>query len=245
MKKEVFEIIKNNLETRLSLCKKYLDDVTTTEDLSNLTINQFKELKSFCKQEQIDMTEICMVDLYHVLGMGDLTVTQRNTFLKLFTEYTSYRSDLKAISMMDSIDNLPNLPSRSKYRLHKLATDVVLYSKLRGRCENNNISEDDESLETYKEAKILDKTQTVQMNSIVLQGSIINLDVTDLDTFITCLNPTGKKENLIKAARNKSPYGDVVWEFTDESETHLKGVIVSTPKRDSIRDKMKNKGLII
>ena len=244
MKKEVFEIIKTNLENRVAMCRKYLDSVISTEDLSNLTINQFKELKSFCKQEQIDMTEICMVDFYHVVGMGELTMTQQNVLMKLFKEYTSYRSDLKAISMMDSIDNLPNLPSRSSFKLHKLG-NITLVSKLRGRNENTEPIIEEENISDYGEAKTKDTCSEIKINSLSIKGNILELDTADVDEVMKYFNPSGKKENLIKAARNCSAYCDVVWEFTDDSETHMKGFITSNARRDSIRDKMRNKGLII
>lgn len=244
MKKEVFEIIKSNLKSHLEDCKKHLDHILTTEDLSNITIKEFIELKSFAKKEEVDMTEICMVDLYHVIGMGDLTVTQMNVFLRLFKEYSSYRSDIKCLATMETVDKLPKLPSRSSFKLHKLG-DITLQSKLRGRVEDevepiveqNNVSD-------YHEVKEKDVGSLVQLGNLSIQGNIISLKLEDVDTLLPVLNPVCKRETFLKACKNKIAYCDIVWEFTDELGTEIRGYCLTNAKRDSIRDKLKQKGLI-
>lgn len=245
MKKELFEIIKTNLENRVKACREHLDHIQTTEDLSNISIKEFIELKSFAKKEQVDMTEIVMVDLYHILGMGELTMPQRNIFLKLINDYTAYRSDIKALSVMDNIEKLPKLPSRSSFKLHKLG-DITLTSKLRGRCVDEDIEPAVEVVEVsdYGEAKRIDVTSVVEVGTIRMQGNVITMSREDVPEFLKVLNPSALPEKIFKCAEGRMAYCEIVWEYTNPEHTEIQGIFMTSSKRDSVRDKLKNKGLV-
>ena len=77
------------------------------------------------------MDAIISTDLYHIIGMGELTVTQTNTFLKLIKEYMSFRLDIKTIASNLTVENIPGLPSQSEYKLARFG-NIVLKSKCRG-----------------------------------------------------------------------------------------------------------------
>lgn len=244
MKKEEYKIIVNNLTTRIENCKKYLDKVLSTEDLSNLSIKEFLALKSFCKQEQIDMTEICMVDLYHILGMGELSTRQTRNFLNLLKEYTTYRSDMKCICSITDIESLPKLPTYSKYTLHKLGS-ITLQSKGRGTSEAVIIDDDMTSIEDYRKAKRDDVSIKLKFDSIMLEGNILTLNTNEADKLVPIICGTAKLENLLKACESKLTYCDIVWEYANEEKTKIKGVITSSSKRNAVRDRLKNKGIIL
>lgn len=244
MKQEIFDIIKTNLETRVNACKAHLDHIQTTEDLTNISIREFIELRSFAKKEQVDMTEIIMVDLYHILGMGELTVSQRNLFLKLINEYMSYRSDIKMLSVVDNIEKLPKLPSRSSFTLHKLG-DITLTSKLRGRCDADiEPMVESVKVEDYGEAKHADITNTIELKSIELQGNIIEFNREDIDEVIAIINPSANKDKIFRAAEGRIAYCDIVWDYVDAEHQMIRGIFITSAKRDSVRDKLKNKGII-
>lgn len=238
-----YNCIINNLTERIENCKKHLDGILSTDDLSNLSIKDFLELKSFCKQENIDMTEICMVDLYHILGMGNLSVVQTQKFLKLLNKYTSYRSDIKCICSISDVESLPKLPTCSKYTLHKLG-NITLRSKGRGTKEAVEIDETC-CVDDYHKAKLNDLASKIQLDSIILEGNILTVDTSEIDKVIPFICKTAKKENLIKACENKLNYCDAIWEYTDDTKTKLKAVFVTSSKRDSVRDKLKARGIMI
>ena len=52
MKKEVFDIIINNLGERVEECEKHLDHIHTTGDLENISLKEAIDLQKFCKTEQ-------------------------------------------------------------------------------------------------------------------------------------------------------------------------------------------------
>lgn len=126
MDKEQFSTIMSALETRKELCKKHLGKITTTDDLSKITLAGAADLKSFCVAEENIMTNIVMVDLYHVIGMGNLTPPQMMKFTYSIQAYLEYRPTIKAIvKHLDSIFSLPKIPVKTQYKLQGLG-DILL-----------------------------------------------------------------------------------------------------------------------
>ena len=107
VKKEEFNLVIGALQKRLDNCEKYLGEIKTTEDLKDITIGQALELRDFCVAEVEKMTKIAMVDLYHIIGMGDLSVPQMMKFIFLMKAYLAYRPNIKSISKHLNHPNIP------------------------------------------------------------------------------------------------------------------------------------------
>lgn len=243
MKQEQFEIIETNLRKRVSQCEEKLDHILCTEDLYNITIKEFMDLQSFCKQEQIDMTEILMVDMYHVLGMGKLTMTQRNTFLSLINKYATYRSDIKCICTMKEISDLGKLPAKSKFKLHKLG-DVTLESEPRGSGRAVTVLEETNEISDYQDAKKNDRalvaaTETYQYKSIIISGDTVTFDVKDAKEFVNTICVTASLENLLKHCDKHTNYCDIVWKYANDTCTQISGRFLSEGARVSHLRKLK------
>ena len=86
MTKETFNKIKGTLETRIQRCQAYLVGINTTDDLKRLTIEQAQQLIQFCREEEAMMTRVVQTDLYHIIGMGDLTPPQMMQFTYLIKD---------------------------------------------------------------------------------------------------------------------------------------------------------------
>lgn len=238
MNKETFETIKLNLETRINECKNHLDHILTTEDLKNITINEAQELKVWAKKESAIMTEIVMVDFYHIIGMGELTVLQTNTFIKLIKEYMSYRSDLKTIGAHFSLDNLPDLPSSSEFALKQLG-DITLTSKIRGRGEAASIIIETGEVSEYTEAKhelsslsrdsLIVKGSSKEYGPYKVEGNIITIPSTLLTDFINIVNPTYSRGKITSAASYQCDsgreYADIFWQYTNEEHNEIKAIV--------------------
>lgn len=148
MKKEEFDLVISALQERLDNCEKYLGEIQTTEDLKNITIGQALELRDFCVAEVEKMTKIVMVDLYHIIGMGDLSVPQMMKFIFLMKAYLSYRPNIKSISKgFDSMTNLPKIPVKTKFKLLALC-DLTLTAG-----EDEEAFEDNATIDEYTELK--------------------------------------------------------------------------------------------
>lgn len=118
MKKEIFEKIQTRLETRIAKCNLHLYEIETTDDLKKLTIEMAQALQRFCREEETVMTKFVQCDLYHLIGMGDLTPPQMAKLTYLTRDWLKYRSTVKAIAMnFDKISQLPGIPVNKAYRL--------------------------------------------------------------------------------------------------------------------------------
>jgi hypothetical protein len=130
MNKELFTKIQSRLEARISKCELTLCGIETTEDLKKLTIERAQLLQRFCREEESVMTKFVQNDLYHLIGMGNLTAPQMIKLTYLTKDWLKYRSTIKAISMnFDKISQLPGLPVHSSYRL-KIWDDITLSSNI-------------------------------------------------------------------------------------------------------------------
>ena len=116
--------------------------------MKNITIGQALELKDFCVAEVEKMTKIAMVDLYHIIGMGDLSVPQMMKFIFLMKASLSYRPNTKSISKgFDSMTNLPKIPVKTKFKLLALC-DLTLTVG-----EDEDAFEDNATIDEYTELK--------------------------------------------------------------------------------------------
>ena len=148
MKKEEFDLVISALQERLDNCERYLGEIKTTEDLKNITIGQALELRDFCVAEVEKMTKIAMVDLYHIIGMGDLSVPQMMKFIFMMKAYLAYRPNIKSISKgFDSITELPKIPVKTKFKLLALC-DLTLTAG-----EDEEAFEDNATIDEYTELK--------------------------------------------------------------------------------------------
>lgn len=128
MEKEKFNLIQNGLEKRINNCKTLFTRIKTTEDLMHVTLEEASRIHDFAKKEESEMTRIVTTELYHLIGMGNLSPQQMMKFIYKIREYLQYRSNLQTLSTgLDSLSNLPKLPSSSKYRLRTLC-DITLRS---------------------------------------------------------------------------------------------------------------------
>ena len=178
MKKEEFDLVIGALQERLDNCEKYLGEIKTTEDLKNITIGQALELKDFCVAEVEKMTKIAMVDLYHIIGMGDLSVPQMMKFIFLMKAYLSYRPNIKSISKgFDSMTNLPKIPVKTKFKLLALC-DLTLTVG-----EDEDAFEDNATIDEYTELKKVnvkadeEVSEKTDKEQITVQGNEEHVDV--------------------------------------------------------------------
>lgn len=183
MDKQQFKIMMAALDARKVACKNYLDGICTTEDISRLTLAKAAELKNFCIQEENVMTNIAMVDLYHVIGMGNLTPPQMVTFTYSIKEYLEYRPTIKALAKsLDSITSLPKIPVKTQYKLQGLGGFTLTHG------DGPVVDETDTICNTLKDAFDLPFT---------LDGRTIRVDLARLDQF-AAVAQTIAKTNLLR-----------------------------------------------
>ena len=231
MKKEEFDLVINALQERLDNCKKYLGEIQTTEDLKNITIGQALELKDFCVAEVEKMTKIAMVDLYHIIGMGDLSVPQMMKFIFLMKAYLSYRPNIKSISKgFDSMTNLPKIPVKTKFKLLALCDLTLTVGEDEEAFEDNatideytelkkvNVKKDEEVSEKTDE-EVSEKTDkepvTVQSDCFSIVDQTVMVDMGRLGEFYKVLSSISTTPcdftKLIRRILDHKSYFGIEW----------------------------------
>ena len=240
MKKEEFDLVIGALQERLDNCEKYLGEIKTTEDLKNITIGQALELRDFCVAEVEKMTKIVMVDLYHIIGMGDLSVPQMMKFVFLMKAYLAYRPNIKSISKgFDSITELPKIPVKTKFKLLALC-DLTLTAG-----EDEEAFEDNATIDDYTELKKVnvkadeevsektDKEQiTVQSDCFSIVDQTVMVDMHRLGEFYKVLSSltttTYDFTKLIRRILDHKPYFGIEW-FGSENNMAAGKILPSSP----------------
>ena len=240
MKKEEFDLVIGALQERLDNCEKYLGEIKTTEDLKNITIGQALELRDFCVAEVEKMTKIAMVDLYHIIGMGDLSVPQMMKFVFMMKTYLSYRPNIKSISKgFDSMTNLPKIPVKTKFKLLALC-DLTLTAG-----EDEEAFEDNATIDDYTELKKVnvkadeevsekaDKEQiTVQSDCFSIVDQTVMVDMRRLGEFYKVLSSltttTYDFTKLIRRILDHKPYFGIEW-FGSENNMAAGKILPSSP----------------
>lgn len=236
MKKEEFDLVVSSLQERVDNCEKYLGKIKTTEDLKNITIGQALELRDFCVAEVEKMTKIVMVDLYHVIGMGDLSVPQMMKFIFLMKAYLAYRPNIKSISKgFDSITELPKIPVKTKFKLLALCDLTLTVGEGEEAFEDNatiddynelkkaNVKADEEVSEKTGEEQVV-----VQGGCFSIVGQTITVDLGRLGKFSKILTEGTKVKcdltKLITKIINNKTYFGIEW--TDAEDDKATGKIL-------------------
>lgn len=201
MDKEQFSTMMSALEMRKNLCKVHLGEISTTDDISKITLAKAADLKSFCIAEEAVMTNIVMVDLYHVIGMGNLTPPQMMKFTYAIKEYLEYRPTVKAIvKHLDSIMSLPKIPVKTQYKLQGLGG--ILLTKGEGPI----VDESDSS-----------NTEACRATDLpfIITDRTIKVDVTQFEYFVALMTTITKTklscENFKQKLTSLKEYAGIQW----------------------------------
>lgn len=238
MNKEVFSDIMNALDQRRNLCFEYLGKIHTTEDLSNISIARAVKLKEFCTGEIELMTKICMVDLYHIIGMGNLSPNQMMQFTYSMQDYLSYRPRMKTISQgLDTINNLPELPITTKFRLLGLGDTSLTYGE---GAVIDEAKVEDYSSSVLKAAKLFPLIS--EEAPFEINDRTILIDFRKIDFFAeiikTLLNQPISVETLKKKIANQGEYLGIRWTgyFEEPNKLVATGTINALPIRSKLYD---------
>lgn len=127
MEKEVFEKLMSMLLKRVKACETYLTGLDSMAALKKKSFEEYREIIEFCESEYPISTQICMVDLYHIVGMGELSPIQLSKFLKPFKYYVSFRPIIKDLATRGrDIFDLPDISKVRSYHLSDAFSNIRL-----------------------------------------------------------------------------------------------------------------------
>jgi len=228
---EDFNTIVSKLQERVNGCRFYLDIIKDKESLSHLSVEEVLKIKLFCDKELVKQTRILMVDVYHIIGMGNLSVSQLCTFNKLIKEYSSYRPDIKAISKWDTkLSSLPNVPKKTSFKLLELGITVNS-----GRDNVDEVYEEKEDVDDYSE----DTVETVEIpkenvvgkfnnGKIYLTSEQISDFIEDIKLKIVGFNNISKMDKIKKEITNESNSLGCKWKLEN-------GLYVGKPNPSNLK----------
>ena len=140
MTTEQIDLIKESWSALLADVKAHYDNILSTEDLKNLTVNQLLELIEFSKN-LIGKMEALFCDYRHIIGMATIKITDRNFLTSILRDIELYRTDAKRIAGITDLNLVNLIPASSTYEL-KLTPGIKLNSKVRpGQEEPETSSE--------------------------------------------------------------------------------------------------------
>ena len=140
MTTEQIALIKESWSALLADVKAHYDNILSTEDLKNLTVNQLLELIEFSKN-LIGKMEALFCDYRHIIGMATIKITDRNFLTSILRDIELYRTDAKRIAGITDLNLVNLIPASSTYEL-KLTPGIKLNSKVRpGQEEPETSSE--------------------------------------------------------------------------------------------------------
>lgn len=84
-------------------------------NLNNLTIKDFKQLIEKARNLQRKTDQILSSELYHLIGMGNLTSTQTSKLCALVKRISASRSYFKPVAGY-VLNKLPEVPDKSSYK---------------------------------------------------------------------------------------------------------------------------------
>lgn len=121
MEESTYLKIINALDEKIKTCRDNFGTIATKEDILQLSLADARRLRELAKVEVEDMTEIVMVELYHLIAMGNLTVFQMSSFLRKLKEYLKFRPVIKDLSTsLKDLEDIPQLPSTRRFQLKHL-----------------------------------------------------------------------------------------------------------------------------
>lgn len=117
----------NNMMKRLcGLVRKCEDTVACVkckEDLEQLPLQSVIKMTETARSLLGEMDIIANTELYHILGMGDLTPMQELAFIDVIKQFLKYRPYVKSIASF-VIPKVPTIPDTTGYKCKVLGVNL-------------------------------------------------------------------------------------------------------------------------
>lgn len=128
MKNSDYQIIVKNLANQINQCESALIQYNLcSQDVSKMVIEQINSTISSCREAQGEMDKFVTSDLYHLIGMADLSAAQTAKIIKLTKTLLKYRSDIKFFASQNKIQ----VPQK-KTSSYKLSSGIKLLNEKGG-----------------------------------------------------------------------------------------------------------------
>lgn len=127
MNKKDYELIIKNLDKVIEECKAINDKFSSSEAVLKWTIKEYRNNCNKARELQSKTDVILKTDCYHIIGMGNLTISQSAMFIKRIKILGELRSKIKVLASVQDV-MIPNVPKTAEYKC-SLLNDKKLIRK--------------------------------------------------------------------------------------------------------------------
>ena len=127
MNKKDYELLIKNLDKVISECQDIDTKFSSSEAVLKWTIKEYQNNCNKARELQSKTDIILKTDCYHIIGMGNLSVSQSTRFIKKIKTLGELRSKIKVLASVQDV-MVPNIPKSSEYKC-SLLNDKKLVRK--------------------------------------------------------------------------------------------------------------------
>ena len=117
-----YDEIITNLKAAIDACKDLRAELEAVGgDVTKWTLEKYKEMRALAISLQAKQDKILSTELYHIIGMTEMTVTQSVHFVNLIKDLTSCRVAVKKCAGLPDLKIYPiDLDSENEYECKEL-----------------------------------------------------------------------------------------------------------------------------
>ena len=128
MNKKDYDLLIKNLDKVIEECKNINDKFSSSEAILKWTIKEYQNNYNKARELQSKTDVILKTDCYHIIGMGNLSVSQSTKFIKKIKTLGELRSKIKVLASVQDV-MVPNVPKTAEYKCSLLNDKKLVIKK--------------------------------------------------------------------------------------------------------------------
>ena len=121
MLKKQFDGIISQIDTLIAKCEEC--KISSQAEFNALTIAEARKVIEKARAAKSDMDKVLQSELYHIIGMGNLSAAQEVQLCAKIKQYSSYRSYIKVICSY-ALPTTPKIPTNADYNCKVLKINL-------------------------------------------------------------------------------------------------------------------------
>ena len=121
MLKSQFDALLAQIDVLIQQCEEC--KISSSAEFDNLTVSELRARISKAQEAQANMDKVLQIELYHIIGMGNLSAAQEVQLCAKIREYSSYRSYIKSICSY-TLQPTPKIPTKADYNCKVLKLNL-------------------------------------------------------------------------------------------------------------------------
>ena len=110
-----YELLMKNLDKVILECQDINVKFSSSEAILKWTVKEYQNNCNKARELQSKTDIILKTDCYHIIGMGNLSVSQSTKFIKRIKILGELRSKIKVLASVQDV-MIPNVPKTAEYK---------------------------------------------------------------------------------------------------------------------------------